>query len=508
MRKGFEGTKIGRVIYGLFLLAFVSFFLVPMTTAAWAAPDNQDTEIDAYIRTQMAAAQIPGVALAIIRDDQIVALRSYGVAGPNGRPMTAQTPMVVGSVSKPLTALAVLRLVEQGKLDLDTPVQFYLPWFQLADETAAKQMTVRQLLTHTSGFTTAQGRVGLARNAWDDDALTQYGRELATVHPATAPGERWQYSNANYGLLGLLIQTVADVSYEQYMHEQVFAPLEMANSYVRLDIAQQHGLAVGYRYWFEQPIPEPNPPDPRGLVPGTNLVASAEDLGHVVIAQLNGGRYNGRPFLAPEFIAAMQESVTETGAPGEAYGLGLGVKLIDGQRIHTHTGHTANFYSQIIFSTTERWGVVVLMNANTALAPTATAAINQVGFGVAERVVGHPIVQLVPIDSNLFWIIIISLGSLLVVQVARLAWVVVGLRQRPTLRHWRVGQLLILAVDLVLIWGILVMLPGILSTPFDTMLVYQPDISWLLVVFAGVTLMGIGLRIMQLLFARHGTSEG
>lgn len=223
----------------------------------------------------------------------------------------------------------------------------------------------------------------------DEDALAQYGRELATVQPTAAPGERWQYSNVNYSLLGLLFQTVSGLPYEQYMHEQVFVPLEMANSYARLDVAQQGGLAVGYRYWFDQPLPESNPSDPRGMVSGANLIASAEDRAHVVITQLNGGRYNGRQILAPELVVEMQKPVADTGIPGAAYGLGLGVSLKDGRRVNMHAGDTANFHSQLTFSVEGRWGGVVLMNANTALAPTAMEAINSLGVGVAELVAGH-----------------------------------------------------------------------------------------------------------------------
>lgn len=502
MRKGSGSTRVARTTRGLLMLALAWLLLTGTTMAAWAAPGDGGDAIDQYVRAQMVAGQIPGVALAIVRDDQIASLRSYGVAGPDGRTMTPQTPMVIGSVSKPLTALAALQLVEQGELDLDAPVQTYLPWFRLADAGAAAQITVRQLLTHTSGLSTAQGRAGLARNRWDADALSQYGHELATVQPTAAPGERWQYSNVNYSLLGLLIQTVSGVPYEQYMHERIFAPLEMANSYARLDVARRAGLAVGYRYWFDRPLPEPAPPEPRGMIPGANLIASAEDLGHVVIAQLNGGRYNGRRILAPELVAAMQQPVADTGVPGAAYGLGLGVSLVDGRRVNMHAGDTASFHSQLTFSVEDRWGVVVLMNANTALAPTAMEVINRLGFGVAELVAGHPVLPPAPPTSSPFWALAGGLGSALSVQTTRLAWLAAHARRQREPQRWSgARQLLVLAADLALIWGALVALPGLLITPLDTILAYQPDIGWLMVAVGGVTLVGTVVRTLRQLLA-------
>jgi CubicO group peptidase (beta-lactamase class C family) len=93
---------------------------------------------------------IPGVALAIVKDDQILYLKGYGQADPSGRPMTPQTPLILGSITKSFTALAVMQLVEAGKVELDAPVQKYIPWFRVADANASAQITVRQLLYQTS----------------------------------------------------------------------------------------------------------------------------------------------------------------------------------------------------------------------------------------------------------------------------------------------------------------------------------------------------------------------
>ena len=108
--------------------------------------------IDRYIAGEMRAARVPGLALAIVQDGRIVYLQGYGAADPSGRPVTPQTPFIIGSLTKSFTALAVMHLVEAGKIDLDAPVQRYLLGFRLADPAASAQITVRQLLNQTSGI--------------------------------------------------------------------------------------------------------------------------------------------------------------------------------------------------------------------------------------------------------------------------------------------------------------------------------------------------------------------
>ena len=108
--------------------------------------------IDAYVEGQMRRLNIPGVSLAIVEGDKIVHLRGFGRARPGGEAPTPQTPFFIGSLTKSFTALAVMQLVEAGKIELDAPVQRYLPWFRVADPQASAQMTVRHLLNQTSGL--------------------------------------------------------------------------------------------------------------------------------------------------------------------------------------------------------------------------------------------------------------------------------------------------------------------------------------------------------------------
>ena len=149
--------------------------------ASDAAPYD---EIDGYIEQQLERLNVPGAALAIVEGDQIVHQRGFGQTRPGGTPPSPQTPFVLGSVTKSFTALAVMQLVEAGKVDLDAPVQRYLPWFRVADPRASAQMTVRQLLNQTSGLPSASGWVPLA----DFDSSPGRGRE-AGARPGNTPAQ-------------------------------------------------------------------------------------------------------------------------------------------------------------------------------------------------------------------------------------------------------------------------------------------------------------------------------
>jgi CubicO group peptidase (beta-lactamase class C family) len=216
-----------------------------------------------------------------------------------------ETPFILASVSKSFTAMAVMQLVDAGLVQLDAPVQTYIPWFTVADEGAAAQITVRQLLYQTSGLPTIAGR----QQPDPDQSLEASVRALADVSLTTAPGERFQYSNANYNTLGLIVEQVTGQSFGQYVEAQIYAPLEMTHSHVSRAEAEIDGLAAGHRTWFTSPVQETLPYVAADL-PSGFLIASAEDMAHYLVAQLNGGQYNGMQVLSAESVAQMHTPPT------------------------------------------------------------------------------------------------------------------------------------------------------------------------------------------------------
>ena len=157
-----ETTWLRKIIFlSMMILVVVSSVARVRSALAQVAPDDFNA-VDDYISTKMKELRIPGAALVIVQGDQIVHLKAFGVADSSRRLVTPQTPFFTGSTGKSFTALAVMQLVEAGKINLDEPVQTYLPWFQVADSEASKRITVRQLLNQVSGFPNAIGEQQVA----------------------------------------------------------------------------------------------------------------------------------------------------------------------------------------------------------------------------------------------------------------------------------------------------------------------------------------------------------
>lgn len=184
-------TKSHLALLPMLILIGLLFAALPVHSASAQgfSLDQVDKErIDAYIQARMEAAGIPGLALGVVYGDQVVYLKGYGVAGPDGRPVTPQTPFILGSTSKSFTALALMQLVEAGQIDLDAPVTTYLPWFRTRDAAASAQITVRNLLHQTSGLPTYEGRQGIADNDQSPMAL-ENGVRCPACNSASQPAK-------------------------------------------------------------------------------------------------------------------------------------------------------------------------------------------------------------------------------------------------------------------------------------------------------------------------------
>lgn len=346
-------------------------------------PVDQD-RIDAYIHSRMQTANIPGLALGVVYGDEVVYLRGYGVAAPDGRAVTPQTPFILGSTSKSFTALAVMQLVETGRIDLDAPVTTYLPWFRTNDAAASAPITVRNLLNQTSGLPTYAGRLGFADHDQGDMVLENGIRDLATVRLNQPAGQSYEYANDNYNLLGLIIQTVSENSYEEYIHSAIFAPLQMSHSAAALSAPAVRDIATGYRYWFFWPVAF-DAPYPRRMTPAGFLISSAADMTHYLIAQLNEGTYANNQLLSPEGIATLHASGTRID-PLSSYGMGWVIEGAPGSTRIWHNGDVPNFHSNLLLLPDQQIGIVVLVNVGGFL---NGSALNVPIEGVAEILLGN-----------------------------------------------------------------------------------------------------------------------
>ena len=437
---------------------------------------GDQASIDAYIQARMRAARIPGLALGVVRGEQIAYLMGYGVAGPDGRPVTPQTPFILGSTSKSITALAVMQLVEAGVLDLDAPVTAYLPWFRTAAAAASARITVRNLLHQNSGLPVDAGRAGFAEDDQSDTALENGVHQLSGVQLNHPPGQTYEYANENYSLLGLIVQTVSGRSYEEYIQSEVFAPLQMGHSAASISQPAVADLATGYRYWFSWPVPFAAP-YPRQMTPAGFLISSAEDMTHYLSAQLNGGAYGDSSVLSPSGVTTLHTAGARVGATS-SYAMGWLVRGQPGAVRLEHSGDVSNFHSNLLLLPEEQLGVVILINANGV---NNAAAVDDLAEGVAAILGGQslskraaPPVDLIRLMVPLAPLLLLSVwvvGSYLVIR----RWRRRGeLPARGKRRLWRYSVPLGLDLGLATLPWLLA--PQLLHAPMATIRLFAPDV--------------------------------
>ena len=462
--------------------------------------------IDAYVMARMKDLRIPGVAIGIVRGDQIVYLKGFGVADPSGRPVTPQTSFRLASVSKTITALAIMQLVETGGVELDTAVHYYLPWFQVGVERSSPQdessaITVRHLLYHTSGIPQSAGNDNFFNGDLSDAALENNVRQLARVSLNRPVGTTYQYANLNYDVLGLIVQAVSGQTYEAYIQEHIFTPLEMHRSFASQ--AEAQGMAIGYRQWFGFPVPS-SLPDDRATRPSSFLISSAEDLTHLLIAELNGGRYGNNAVLSPEGIAATQRPITPIGETDMYSGMGMDVGQVNGVYMAGKTGGTANYSARIVLSPQDGWGVVVLANTfDIGLGDQFDTLAN----GITAILVNgeEPTVPPAPIGGGNAMMKLI-LAAVVIFQIFTLFRVRQTLQSISRDRRWLARHIgLPLGLDVTLALLLLVAAPNFMSTPLRFLRFFAPDIFWL--TFA-VVVIPLGRDILKGLVALNVLRTG
>ena len=460
------------------------------------AQDTSYDKLDAYVQKQITSLHLPGAFLAIVEGDRIVHRRGFGEIRPGGAAPTPQTPFFIGSLTKSFTALAVMQLVEAGKIELDAPVQRYLPWFKVADPQASAQITVRHLLNQTSGLSQPVGMIPLTDFDASPDAAERQARKLATFIPTRPVGSAWEYSNMNYNLLGLIIEAASRESYEAYIGKHIFTPLAMRHSHTAKSDAQQDDLAAGYRSWFGVPIVVPNLPIPSGSLPSGQLISSAEDMAHYLMAQLNGGRYGTAQILSAEGMAEMHRPAVNAAAMGiemGAYGMGWFVEeTSQGTRIW-HNGQVPDFFAYMALLPEQQRGMVLLVNANQMM---LNFALEGIGAGAVDLLAG---VQ----PASVPWgVIPWTLRSFLLIPIAQAIGVFTTSRR---LRRWRLDPsrcpgrirlwLLHILLPIVLNLVLVAAAFGLLTANLRQMiLLFMPDLSWLVLICGGFALVWIFVR--------------
>ncbi|WP_024874961.1 serine hydrolase domain-containing protein [Saccharomonospora piscinae] len=454
-----------------------------VTTGAVAPPPSPPptddlAAVDAYLSERRAATNTPGLAYAVVTSDSVERLGAHGHDG-NGGVVTATTPFLWGSVSKPVTATAVMTLVEDGAMALDEPVRTYLPSFTLADPDAAARITVRHLLTHTSGIpehTSATDRVE------DDGApYAEAVAELAHIQPMSAPGAKHQYSSANYLLLGAAVEEVSGSSFAGYLHDAVLDPLGMTGAITTAEQAHSR-LPGGHGYVFGHPVGVSPGYAPAGPSYGY-LGGTVEDLAHFAMAQLADGHDSART-LDPESAELMHTGAVRVGGT-QRYGLGwrddtrnddLGTSTV------WHGGAVPGYQATIALLPEADRAVVVLQNAYGIF---QDAELLGTGLGAARILAGG---RAEPASGDATYAALLgTLTAALAAAVAVTGWALFRIRKPgPRAEHrrvllgtagWTLGGLALAGVA----WFAV---PSLFGVSLARIRLWAPDIVWLLTALA------------------------
>ena len=346
--------------------------------------------LDEAIRAEMERWQVPGVSVGILKDGE-VEIAGYGVVNiESGYPVLPETLFQIGSISKTFTATLVLQLVDEGLLDLDVPLITYVPDLVLADEAARATVTLRHVLTHTSGF--YGDRFDDHGNG--DDALTKAVAAFSTLAQQTAPGELWTYCNAGFDLASRAIELSLGQSFETAMRERIFKPLGFERATYFASEAILHSVAVGHVSGEDGAGNCVGAPwsIPRRSNGAGGISANPAILLRWAQLHINGGELDGVQILKPETARAMSAHQAE-GAAGASQGLAWFRREIDGVEIIGHDGGTNGQQTKLIIVPSRNFAIAVLTNSL-----RGAAAHSAIGAAALERLLGLTEVEPEPIE--------------------------------------------------------------------------------------------------------------
>ncbi len=313
--------------------------------------------LSAFINEQMKDKDLPAVAIALVDDQRIVWQQGFGYNDPKAKPaIDEQSIYRVGSVSKLFTDIAVMQLVEQGKLDLDAPVTRYIPEFRPRNP-FGKQITLRQLMSHRSGLV-RETPIG----SYFDPTPPTLAKTIASLNNTTlvyAPDTRTKYSNAAIATVGYVLERTQKMVFAQYLKRTVLDPLGMTNSSFEPTPSIHQHLATA-QMWTLDGRTFDAPSFELGIAPAGSMYATLTDLSKFMSAMFAGGRGEKGQLLKRETLEQMWMPTTDAQGRKSPYGIGFRINEINGHRSIGHGGAIYGFATALAALPDDKLGVVVV----------------------------------------------------------------------------------------------------------------------------------------------------
>lgn len=428
------------------------------------AQQNVKVTLDKYIEKFIKEQNIPGASVAIIHNKDVFFTKTMGITGESEKKVTSKTPFAIGSISKSLTALAIVKLIEDKKIKLEDPVQRYLPWFKLKDSQISSTITIQHLLTHTSGISTYEGLALSDKQSKSSTALKENVMKLSNVKLTALPGEKYQYSNVNYIVLGALIEEVTNETYSSYMEKHVFQPLNMNSAAASKETANEKGYLTGYQSWFGIPRKSVVSYDNAGA-PYGYITANLEDMIQYIM-------FLNRPvdaqFLKQEnrdlYLSPLYKINSE-----KSYGFGLRTTNInESETMIWHSGSTPDARAEIFILNKSGWGGVILTNKNHVLEETALSVLKK---GIISILNGEEPVDIpknIPLTQIILLIVTLILFIISIILIKKYKYM-------KTVKKliWLFTGSLSLLVSIIFI----PLLTYSTSSPWRTIKIFAPDVT-------------------------------
>jgi len=370
----------------LAMLVCAAAIMARPVSAQQKADDAISARVDEYVAAQVREQKIPGLALAVVRDGKVIEARGFGLANVElSVPVKAETIFQTGSVGKQFAAMAVMMLVEEGKVALDDKITKYFD----GAPASWNSITVRNLLSHTSGipeYDTDALRnqdepfINLRRDYTEQELL----RKFESLPLDFAPGEKWSYSNTGYVLLGILIRKVTGEFYGDFLHDRIFKPLGMDSTRIISEADIIPNRSSGYR------LEKGQLKNQEWVAPSLNTTADGALYTTVLdMAQWDAALYNEK-LVKKDTLDQIWTPIRLNNGKSYPYGFGWDVTQVNGHRLIQHGGAWQGFTTQISRYVDDRFTVVVLTNLDSEHSDPGkiahgVAAIHIAGLLPAEK---------------------------------------------------------------------------------------------------------------------------
>jgi CubicO group peptidase (beta-lactamase class C family) len=349
---------------------------------------------DAYVRKGMQELEVPGAAVAIVKDGKVVLAKGYGVRrlGESGQ-VDERTLFAIGSLSKAFTVAALGILVDDGRLHWDDQVVRHLRGFQLYDPYVAREITIRDLLSHRSGLGLGGGDLLWLGSTYTRDEILHRIRYLA---PASSFRSRYAYQNVMFLAAGQIVPAVTGKSWDEFVAERLFGPLGMSTATTSVARLSPSGNVAAPHTKVDAALGSIPHTNIDNLAPAGGINASAAELAQWIRMLLGEGEIDGKRILSRDVVREMwtAQTIQPIADPAPplaglkptfaAYGLGWGLRDYRGRKVVIHTGGLPGMVSMLTLVPEERFGAVVLTNQNASLNAAVTWKIVDLFLGAPE----------------------------------------------------------------------------------------------------------------------------